>query len=481
MKTLGKFWILLLLVLVGLAGVSAWASDQEGDEGKAGAGAQWGQWRGPNATGAAPEGANPPLEWSEGKNVKWKVPIPGEGSSSAIVWGDKVFVQTAVKVEGDEGAAAGDDAIEMPQAFAQQGPAREGPGERRRKKGGGGGFRGGGAAAPVAHRFMLMCFDRETGDLLWEQVTAETTPHEGHHANHAYGSHTPITDGEHVYAYFGSRGLYCYDMDGNLKWERDFGKMTTRATFGEGTSLALHGDKLVVNFDHEGPSFIEVIDKTSGETVWKKDRDELTTWATPLVVEVDGKAQVITNGKTAVRSYDLDTGEILWTSTGQTERPVATPVSDGENVFVMSGHRGSKLSAIKLAEAEGDVTGTDVEFWTLSRDTPDIASPLLSDGRLYFVSGKGTYFSGYHAATGEKLFGPERIEGLRDIYSSPAAAGGRLYLVVRDGTTLVLKDGDELEVLAVNTLDDEIDGSPAIVDGEMFLRGKNYLYCIAEG
>ncbi|MEM7146415.1 MAG: PQQ-binding-like beta-propeller repeat protein [Verrucomicrobiota bacterium] len=479
MKTLERNWIVLVL-LVGMAGTPAWASEQEAGEGGAGGEEQWGQWRGPDGTGAAPEGANPPLEWSEEKNVKWKVPIPGEGSSSAIVWGDKVFVQTAVKsAGGDEGAAVESDAIEVPEMFAQQGPARR-PGDGRRKKGGGGGFRGGGAAALEEHRFVLMCFDRETGDVLWEQVATETTPHEGHHGNHAFGSHTPITDGEHVYAYFGSRGLYCYDMDGNLEWDRDFGQMTTRATFGEGTSLAMHGDKLVVVFDHEGPSFIEVIDKSNGETVWKKDRDELTTWATPLVVEVDGKAQVITNGETAVRSYDLDTGDILWTSTGQTTRPVATPVSDGENVFVMSGYRGSKLSAIKLAEAEGDVTGKDAEFWTLSRDTPDIASPLLSDGRLYFVSGKGTYLSCYEAATGEKLFGPERVEGLRDIYSSPAAAAGRVYLVVRDGTTLVLKDGDDLEILAVNKLDDEIDGSPAIVDGEMFLRGKHYLYCISE-
>jgi outer membrane protein assembly factor BamB len=284
-----------------------------------------------------------------------------------------------------------------------------------------------------------------------------------------------------VYGYFGSQGLYCYDYEGHLKWEKQLGKMTMRAGFGEGTSLALHGDNLIVNWDHEGPSFIVVFDKATGDEKWREARDEISTWSTPLVTVHDGKAQVVTNGQAAVRSYDLETGELLWTSTGQTERPVATPVSDGENVFVTSGFRGSKLSAIRLGTRDGsDVTGTDTEFWSLSRDTPDIASPLLSEGRLYFVSGKGTYLSCYRAETGEKLFGPERIEGLRDIYSSPAAAAGRVYLVVRDGTTLVLKDGDELEVLAENTLDDEIDGSPAIVDGEMFLRGKHYLYCLEE-
>ncbi len=437
----------------------------------------WGQWRGPDATGAAPASAKPPIKWSEDKNVKWKVRIPGEGSSSPIVWGDKVFVQTAVKAEGakksafNSATAASSDA----EIFVQA------PGQERRRRRPGGNRGGGGGGAPTdTYQFKILCLKRSNGDVLWEKTAAEVVPHEGHHQNHAYGSHTPVTDGEHVYAYFGTQGLYCYDFDGKLVWDKKLGKMTMRAGFGEGTSIALHGDKVIVNWDHEGPSFIAAFNKKTGDEIWRKDRDEGSTWGTPLVVEHGGKAQVVTNGKTAVRSYDVENGKLLWTSTGQTERPVATPVSDGEHLFVMSGFRGNMLSAIKLAEAKGDVSGKKAEFWTLDRHTPDIASPLLSNGRLYFTSGKGSYISCYEAATGKPLFVAERIDGFRDMYSSPGAANGHVYIIGRDGTTFVLKDADEMKVVAVNKLDDGIDGSPAFVDGELFLRGKNYLYCIAE-
>ncbi|MEM0896314.1 MAG: PQQ-binding-like beta-propeller repeat protein [Verrucomicrobiota bacterium] len=446
----------------------------------------WGQWRGPSGTGAAPESVKPPVEWSEEKNVKWKVPIPGDGTSTPIIWEDKIFIQTAMKAsEAKDQAAAeirtgefGEPSTFFVQADAQD-PRRSGKGKGKGRRGGKGG--GGGGAPTDAYDFMILCLDRKDGTTIWSKTAASTIPHEGTHQNHSYGSHTPATDGEYVFAYFGSRGLFCYDMDGELVWEKQFGEMTMRAGFGEGTSLALHGDKVIVNWDHEGPSFIAAFDKKTGKEIWLQERDEASTWSSPLVVETgDGKAQVVTNGEKAVRSYDAGTGELIWTSTGQTARPVATPVSDGKNVFVMSGFRGNMLSAVKLSAAKGDVSEKEAEIWTLDRNTPDIASPVLSDGRLYFTTGKGSYMSAYRAATGEPLFVQERIDGLRDMYASPAAANGHVYIVGRDGATFVIKDSDQLELVATNRLDDQIDGSPAFSGKDLFLRGRKYLYCLSK-
>jgi outer membrane protein assembly factor BamB len=214
----------------------------------------WHQWRGPEADGVAPHG-DPPLEWSEDKNVRWKVEIPGKGSATPIVWKDRVIVLTSIETDRKaEGAA----------------PSREG-GRR-----GGGGF-GGGPVPENLHQFVVLCLDRDTGKTLWRHVAAEELPHEGLHSTNTYASGSPITDGESIFASFGSRGIYCLDMDGKQRWKRDLGDMQTRNGFGEGGSPALHGDTLVVNWDHEGQSFIAALDGRSGETRWQVDRDERTT------------------------------------------------------------------------------------------------------------------------------------------------------------------------------------------------------------
>ena len=306
------------------------------------------------------------------------------------------------------------------------------------------------------------------------------TPHQETHVTNGFASASPCTDGEHVYAHFGSRGLYCYTMDGKLVWKRDdFGQMDTRNSFGEGSSTTLAGDKILVPWDHEGPSALYALDKTTGKTIWKTDRDEPTCWATPLVVEHNGKQQVVMNGQTCARSYDLASGKELWRCAGQTERPCASPVAEGGLVFVGSGHRGSFMGAFEL-DGNGDLQGTDKVVWTIKQDTPDIASPLLSQGRIYFHKGKNGALSCVDAETGKPFYMAARVPGLEQIYASPIAAGGHVYLTSRAGTTVVIEDAPEMKVISTNNVGETVDATPAPVDGELFIRGEKHLFCITE-
>jgi len=303
-------------------------------------------------------------------------------------------------------------------------------------------------------------------------------PHEGHHGDNNYAPSSPVTDGKHVYAYLGSYGLYCFDMDGNLKWDKPFGPLRTRRGFGEGASPALYGDSLVVVRDHEDDSSILALDAATGDTRWEKPRDEPTGWSTPLILEYDGRTHVIVNAANAVRSYDLATGDMIWSCGGQTDNAVPSPVEDKGVVYVMSGFRGNALFAIELGH-EGDLSGTDAVKWTADRGTPYVPSPALTGGRLYYFHGNNARLSCVDAASGTVHYGQVSLEGLNGAYASPVAANGKIYLFDRRGVGMVLEDGTELKILATNQLDDRITASPAIVDGELFVRGHQHLYCIA--
>ena len=281
-----------------------------------------------------------------------------------------------------------------------------------------------------------------------------------------------------MFAYFGSRGLHCYDMDGNFKWAKDLGKMQTRNGFGEGSTPALYGDMIVVTWDHEGSDFIVALDKNTGQEKWRQERDEPTTWSTPLVVKHGNTTQVITAGSNKVRSYDLQSGKLIWHCSGLTTNVIPSPVHANGVVYVTSGYRGSALLAIKLGK-EGDLTGTDAITWTHNRGTPYVPSPLLYEDRLYFFASNTPTLSCFDVKTGQPVIDGERIAGLQGVYSSPVGASGRVYLVGRNGATAVLKRSDKLEILATNTLEDRIDASPALVGKEIYLRGKENLYCIA--
>ena len=394
----------------------------------------WAHWRGPEGNGTAPN-ATPPTQWSSTKNVKWKAEIPGRGSGSPVVWEDQVFVVTAIPVDDSRGP--------LPKL-----------------------------------KFVLMCFDRADGSLRWEKVATIARPHQGTHQTNGFASASPCTDGQHVYAHFGSRGLYCYTMDGTPKWKRDdFPPMTTRNSFGEGSSPTIEGEMILVPWDHEGDSFLYALNKLTGKTIWKTPRDEPTCWATPLVVEHDGRKQVIMNGQNYARAYDLQSGRELWRCGGQTQRPVASAVSANGLAIIGSGFRGSFIGAFRL-DGSGDIENSKSVVWTIDRDTPDIASPLLSGGRLYFYKGKSGLLSCVDAASGRPHYLTERLAGINSTYASPIAAGGNVYLTGRSGTTIVIKDGDELNIVSTNAVGEGVDATPAPVDNQLFIRGERHLFCI---
>jgi outer membrane protein assembly factor BamB len=287
-------------------------------------------------------------------------------------------------------------------------------------------------------------------------------------------------DGQRVYAWFESRGLYVYDMDGKLLWQKDLGDKQMRMQFGEGSTPVVHGNRVVIVWDHQGQSFIVALDARSGEEIWRAAREEIDTWATPLVVEHNGRHQVVTNGMNRLRSYDLETGKIVWESQGTTMNAIPSPVAADGVVFVTSGFRGNNLKAIRLADASGDLTGSKAIVWSLDRDTPYVPSPLLYEGILYLLKSNAGILSAFDAKSGKPHYQLQRLEGVPDVFSSPVGAGGRVYLTGRDGTTLVIRHAPTFEVLAKNSLDDGFDASPALVDGEIFMRGYRYLYAIAD-
>ncbi len=419
----------------------------------------WPQWRGPDATGVAPN-ANPPLEWSEDKNIRWKIQVPGKGLASPVIWGNMVFILSAVE--------------EKKEGLKKEEPKLN-PGERRR-----GFFRRKRAKPTSIVKFTTFALNRKDGSIIWQHTPREQIPHAGFHPDASWASNSAVTDGELVFAHFGSYGLFCYDMQGNLKWEKDLGDMTTRNGFGEGSSPAIYNDKLVVNWDHEGDSFIVVLDKNTGEEVWRAERNERTSWATPIVVEQNGKPQVIASATNRIRSYDLATGDVIWEAAGMTANTIPSPVHKNGVVYAMSGFRGNALLAIRLAAAKGDITDSDAIVWKFDRDTPYVPSPLLYGNILYFLKHNKGILTAFNITTGEHFYGPQRLDSIQGVYASPVGAKDRVYITGRNGVTLVIKHGPEFEVLAENSLDDGFDASPAIAGNELYLRGRKNLYCIAE-
>jgi outer membrane protein assembly factor BamB len=421
----------------------------------------WPNWRGPLGTGSAPD-AVPPIEWSEQENLRWKVRIPGEGHSSPILWEDRIYLLTAIKTEQQ---------VERPD---EPEPEPEAEGDRGRR-------RGRRRAAPPTHvySFDVLALQRKDGSVVWQKTACQAVPHEGTHGDGSFAPASAVTDGEHLFAFFGSRGVYAFDLEGNTIWQIDLGDMSTRNAFGEGSSPALYKDTLVVNWDHEGPSFLVALDKKTGKERWRVDRDEPTSWGTPLIVEQEGRTQVIVNGTTA-RGYDLKDGKLIWEAPGMTLNAVPTPIFAEGLVFVTTGFRGNALKAIDLNQAEGVLKDGGGIVWSADRDTPYVPSPVYHDGILYLLKSNSGILTAFNASDGEVLYGPERLEEVPNVYASLVAAGDHIYVSDRDGNTVVLEHGEELAIVAINTLDEGADASLAIVDDEIYLRGSEHLYCIAE-
>jgi outer membrane protein assembly factor BamB len=447
---------------VGLAlGIALWGGRGEGPAPARGAAGpredrpaldplrQWGQWRGPLATGVAPH-ADPPIVWDEERNLRWKAALPGKGHSTPLVWGERVYLTAAVPAE----------ALEAP--IPDTSP-------------------GGHDNAPITHQqaWVVLALERSSGAPAWQTEVAHGLPHQGAHETASFASASPATDGERIYASFGSRGVYALDMDGRVLWRAELGRLDVKHGHGEGSSPALPGDTLVVSCDHEGPSFAVALDTATGLERWRVSRDEETSWSSPLALEHAGVPQVIVPGTKRIRSYRLKDGALLWECGGLSHSVVASPVAGDGLLFAGSSYETRRLLAIRLG-GEGDLTGSASVVWSRTEGTPYVPSPLLYGDALYVVRHYQNVVTRLGARTGDERPGAFRLPGLANIYASPLGAAGRVYVVDLDGRTAVLEDGDEPRLLVTNQLDDSFAASPAAADGELFLRGERFLYCLAE-
>jgi outer membrane protein assembly factor BamB len=418
----------------------------------AGDAGDWPQWRGPTWNGIARGDA--PLHWSDTDHIKWKAGIPGRGHSSPVIWGDRIFVTTSVPT-GEAASAAQPAMSGRRGGFGSRGPQPE-------------------------QKLILMCLDRKTGKPLWERVAKVATPHEGYHPQYgSFASNSPVTDGKHVIAFFGSRGVYCYDLEGNKIWERDFGvPLRMFNGFGEGSWPTLEGNTLLLLFDHEGDSFLAALDKSTGRELWRIARpDGNTNWSGPVVISYAGRKQIIVSASRKVHAYDFETGKPLWECAGLGQNTIPAPVTDGSLVFVMSGFRNPNLLAIRLGR-DGDLTGTDAVVWQNQRGNSYTSSPVLADGKLYVLTDSGM-LSCFDAKTGKAYYQQQRLPKPYNFKASLVAAGGKLYLASEEGDVIVVNMGEKFDVVATNTLEGQtFIGTPAIADGEIYLRGQNTLFCI---
>ncbi|HUR47741.1 MAG TPA: PQQ-binding-like beta-propeller repeat protein [Candidatus Saccharimonadales bacterium] len=410
----------------------------------------WHQWRGPLATGVAPI-ADPPVEWGETKNVRWKLPLPGKGHSSPIVWNDLVFLMSA-EPYGKPTTPVYDNA----------------PGSHDN------------VGVSQFYNFVVLAVSRKDGKIIWRTKVREEFPHEGGHMTGSLVSNSPTTDGSLLFASFGSRGLYCLDFQGNIKWKKDLGRMQTLHAHGEGSSPVLYKDLLILNWDHEGDSCLYAFDKATGKERWRVARDEKTSWSTPIVVEEQGRQpQIVVSASKRVRGYDLETGTLIWECAGLFGNVVSSPVAGNGMVFAGNSYDGQAMLAIRLEGAKGDITGTRNVVWKLNRSTPYVPSPLLYGETLYFLRHYQNVMSVLDARTGKERFDAVRLGNLRDIFSSPVGAANRIYVTSREGATAVLSHGQEPQILTINRLDDAFSASAAVVGNELFLRGERFLYCIS--
>ena len=328
-------------------------------------------------------------------------------------------------------------------------------------------------------RFVVLCLDRDTGQVVWEKTATQELPHEGHHGDNSHASASPTTDGKFLYVSFGSRGVFCYDLEGELQWKRKLDNVETRLSFGEASSPVIHGDVLVLNRDNETKSQILALDAAHRRhPVGSLARRRSAPWATPLVVESDGRTQVITSASNARAQLRPGVGRAAlgMRRPGRQRHAFARPVREPRHLHERL--QGEQRHGAPAGCARATLPIRDRIAWRYQRDTPYVPSPLLYGEMLYFNKSNSAVLTCLDAKTGKPLLEAVRLPGLSNIYASPVGAADRVYLTGRDGTTLVIKRGAALEVLATNKLDDAIDASPAISGKQLFLRGRRNLYCL---
>jgi len=414
----------------------------------------WPQWRGPDGSGISNE-KNLPSEWSPTKNIKWKTTIEGRSHSSPIVWGNRVFLTTAVEGAVVPGAKAVKHTLEGGKEFLH--PDSVG--------------------ADKKHTFKVIAIDRDSGKIVWDATAWEGTPYDNRHRKSSYAASTPATDGKLVYAFFGTEGLYAYDFKGKLAWKADLGKLGT-VGMGTGTSPILFNDLVIVQCDEENgeASFIVALDKKTGKEAWRSPRKVQVSWATPLLVRTSTRAELITSGTEAIVAYDPATGKELWRHKGVESNAIPSPVANNDMVFLVAGFPAKIAMAIKLGQ-NGDLTGTPNVAWTYAKGTAYVPSPILYGEYLYLTTDRGI-LTAVDAKTGEVKYEGGRIPIPATFTASPVAFEGKILMTSEDGDTFIVKAGPKHEILGTNSVGEPVYASPAIADGRIFIRGEKNLYCI---
>ncbi|MEM7453269.1 MAG: PQQ-binding-like beta-propeller repeat protein, partial [Planctomycetota bacterium] len=410
----------------------------------------WAQFRGPLGTGEAPD-ANPPVRWSETENVIWKTALKGLGHSSPVVWDNHIFLTTAVPV-GEPFEPVPDNR----------------PGSHDN------------LMVSSAHQYVVIAADRSTGEILWEKVVNENVPREGGHDTGSLASASPVTDGEFVYVSFGSHGTFCLDFEGSIIWQKEYEPMHSKHGHGEGISPALGGGLLAINRDQEDQSYLVVYEARTGDEKWKVEREEVTSWSTPIFVEHEGTMQLIVAGSNRIRGYDAETGDVIWECGGMSNNIVATPIHHQGVVYFASSYEIQAMLAIKLEGAEGDITDTPNVLWMKHERTPYVPSPLLYDDKLYFLRHYQGVISVLNVDDGSEDQTPVRLRGFHEIYASLVAADDRIYIVNRAGATFVISASEFPRPLSANVLEDSFSATPALVGNQIILRGEKFLYCLGE-
>lgn len=416
----------------------------------------WPQFRGSGGDGVSY--ANElPVQWGKELHLKWKTKVPGKGWSSPIIWGNKVFITTAYPAQREE--------------------AEEAQSNQRGRR----------IMPDKDYRFEVFCLDKQTGDVLWKELSHLGKPGIPTHFDNTYASETPATDGTHVYVYFGMVGLYCYDMDGRKVWEKDLGVYSMQANWGTSSSPILHEGKLILQFDNEENSQVIALDKNTGKQIWKTKRDEISTWSTPYIWKNDQRTELVTGGK-KTRSYNPETGELLWQLDMKGGRDISTPTSNNKMIFICNEERsdgGGILMAVN-AGASGDISLDSAEVtnewvaWILPKCGIAMASPVLCNGYIYALERRRGLVSCIDATTGQFAYRKEKLEGAKAFWASPWTYNDLIFCLDDTGTTYVLQSGPEFKVLHANKLSDRFWSSTAVSSDLLVFRGVDGIYGIGK-
>jgi outer membrane protein assembly factor BamB len=413
----------------------------------------WPQWRGPDGSGISRE-KNLPTQWSPTMNIKWKTPIEGRGHSSPIVWENKIFVTSAIEGAEVPGAKAAKHLLDNKEFVHPDS-----------------------IGANRKHTFKVIALNRDNGKVLWEAVAFEGTPYDDRHRKSSYAASTPATDGNLVYAYFGSEGLYAYDFDGKLAWKADVGKLANLG-MGTATSPILFENLVIIQADEDNgeASSIVAFDKKTGKEVWKTPRKVQISWSTPLLARSAKRTELIASGTESIIAYDPATGKELWTHKGVESNAIPSPVANNEMVYLVAGFPAKIAMAIRLG-GSGDLTGTPNVPWQYAKGTAYVPSPILYGDYLYLTTDRGI-LTCIDAKTGKVVYEGGRIPIPATFTASPVAFDGKILLTSEDGDTFLIKAGPKHEIIGTNSIGEPVYASPAIANGRIYIRGEKNIYCI---